>query len=80
MSGGRFLVGLREVLNSGKIVVLKSLLKENICFWEDVGDDNPNDNIDNMEVIEENVGSMENEIQVAVLSKKVRWLYIYLDI
>ena len=35
MSGDRFLVGLREVMNSEKIMLMKSLLKENICFWKD---------------------------------------------
>jgi hypothetical protein len=34
MSGGRFLVGLREVVSSEKILQLKSLLKENFNFWD----------------------------------------------
>ena len=34
MSGGRFLVGLREVNSSEKILKIRSLLKENINFWE----------------------------------------------
>ena len=34
MSGGRFLVGLREVNTSEKIIKMKSLLKEDILFWE----------------------------------------------
>ena len=35
MSGGRFLVGLREVNSSEKILKIRSLLKENIKFWEE---------------------------------------------
>ena len=35
MSGGRFLVGLREVNSSEKILKIKSLLKEEINFWEE---------------------------------------------
>ena len=35
MSGGRFLVGLREVNSSEKIFKIRSLLKENINFWEE---------------------------------------------
>ena len=34
MSGGRFLVALREVLCSEKILQMKSLLKENLNLWE----------------------------------------------
>ena len=35
MSGGRFLVSLREVLNSERILQCRSLLKENVNVWED---------------------------------------------
>lgn len=35
MSGGRFLVSLREVLTSERILICRSLLKEDINFWED---------------------------------------------
>ena len=35
MSGGRFLVSLREVLSSERILTCRSLLKENINFWEE---------------------------------------------
>ena len=38
MSGGRFLVSLREVNNSERILQCRSLLKEDIDFWEeDIG-------------------------------------------
>ena len=35
MSGVRFLVSLREVLNSERILQCRSLLKENVNIWED---------------------------------------------
>ena len=35
MSGGSFLVSLREVINSERILQCRSLLKENISFWEE---------------------------------------------
>ena len=35
MSGERFLVGLREATNNERILVLKSLLKEPISFWQE---------------------------------------------
>jgi hypothetical protein len=35
MSVGRFLVSLREVLNSERILSCRSLIKENINFWEE---------------------------------------------
>ena len=35
MSGGRFLVSLREVESSEKILLIRSLFKEDINFWDD---------------------------------------------
>ena len=35
MSGGRFLVGLREATNNLRILALKSLLKESISLWQE---------------------------------------------
>ena len=35
MSGGRFLVRLREVLNSEFFLQCRSLLEENVNIWED---------------------------------------------
>ena len=35
MSGGRFLVSLREVLSTERILTCQSLLKQNINFWEE---------------------------------------------
>ena len=34
MSGGRYLVGLREIITSEKILQMRSLLKENFDFWK----------------------------------------------
>ena len=34
MSGGRFLVGLREVETTEKIIKITQLLKEDLNFWE----------------------------------------------
>ena len=42
MSGGRFLVSLREVTNSEGIIRCRSLVKADINFWkEDLGSDKP---------------------------------------
>ena len=35
MSGGRFLVILREVLNTERILSCRSLIKKDINFWKD---------------------------------------------
>ena len=35
MSGGRFLVGLREVINSERILACRSLILEDIDFWKE---------------------------------------------
>ena len=35
MSGGRFLVSLREVMDSEKILQCRSLLKANVTFWDE---------------------------------------------
>ena len=35
MSGGRFLVSLREILTSERILAVNSLLKEKVNFWEE---------------------------------------------
>ncbi len=49
MSGGRFLVSLREVLNSEKILTLTSLLKVGINTWEEnLKDDRLNEDLDKL--------------------------------
>ena len=81
MSGGRFLVGFKGGFKFRKIVLLKSLLKENICFWEEgVRNNISNDNIYNMEAIKQHVTNMENEIQESVLSTESEEVAIYIYI
>ena len=78
MSGGRFLVGLREVMNSEKIMLMKSLLNENICFWkEDVGDNM--DKSQNVDVIKEYATERENEIQDSELSRESEEVSVYIS-
>ena len=64
MSGGRFLVSFREVVISEKIILLKSLLKENVDFGAEDINDEP---INNMEDIIQHLQGMENEIQESTL-------------
>ena len=75
MSGGRFLVSLREVMNSEKIILLKSLLKENVDFEAEDINDVP---IDNMEEITRNLKNMENEIQESALSQESEEVSVYI--
>ena len=75
MSGGRFLVSLREVVNSEKIILLKSLLKENVDFGvEDISDEP----INNMEDIIQHLQVMENEIQVSTMSQESEKISVYI--
>ena len=46
MCGGRFLVSLREVLNSERILSCRSLIKENINFWEENSDRDAEESLD----------------------------------
>ena len=48
MSGGRFLVTLREVLNSERILSYQSFIKENINFWEKNIDSNAEESLDSI--------------------------------
>ena len=74
MSGGRFLVSLREVVNSEKIILLKSLLKENVDFGAEDISDEP---INNMEDIIQHLQGMENEIQESTLSQESEEISVY---
>ena len=67
MSGGRFLVSLREVVNSEQIILLTSLLKENVDFG---AEDISGEPINNMEDIIQHLPGMESEIQVSTLSQE----------
>lgn len=59
MSGGRFLVSLREVLNSERILSCRSLIKENVNFWEE---DLQPDTFDSMNEIDEALSNRREEI------------------
>ena len=64
MSGGRFLVSLREVLNSERILICRSLIKENINFWEENIDSDAEESLDS---INDLVDKRVDEIMEAVL-------------
>ena len=67
LSGGRFLVSLREVVNSEKIILLKSLLKEYVDFGAEDISDEP---INNMEDIIQYLQGKGTEIQESTLSQE----------
>ena len=64
MSGSRFLVSLREVLNSERILSCRSLIKENINFWEE---DLEPDNVQSTMVLDELFDNQNEEIVKSVL-------------
>ena len=69
MSGGRFLVSLREVLNSERILSCQSLIKENITFWEENNDSDAEESLDSMNgLFDERV----DEIMKAILDDDAR--------
>lgn len=75
MSGGRFLVSLREVITSEKILAFKSLLKEGL----DIENLNANNNLpDKLKILRENVKMMENEIQEHILSKDSKEVAVFI--
>ena len=48
MSGGRFLVSSREVLNSERILSWRSIIKENINIWEENIDSDAEESLDSI--------------------------------
>ena len=66
MSGSRFLDNLREVLNSERILRCRSLIKENINFWED---DNTSENTECVTVIEDIFGTRTLKTVESVLDE-----------
>ena len=48
MSAERFLVSLREVLNSERILSCRSLIKENINFWKENIDSDAEESLDSI--------------------------------
>ena len=69
MSGGRFLISLREVFNSERILSCRSLIKENINLWEENIDSDAEESLDSInDLFDERV----NEIMEAVLDDDAR--------
>ena len=66
MNGCRFLVNLREVQNSERILQYRSLLKENINFWEE---DLTSENQECVTVTEDIFGAGTWEIVASVLDE-----------
>ena len=67
MSDSRFLVSLREVLNSQRILRCRSLIKENVNFWEE---DLTSENQKCITVIEDLFDTRTQEIVESVLDEK----------
>ena len=66
MSGSRFFVNLREFLNSKRNLRCRSLIKENISFWEE---DITSKNQEYVAVIEDIFGTTTQEIVESVLDE-----------
>lgn len=72
MSGGRFLVALREVQSSEKILQMKSLAKAGFNFWKmDLQPSDVNFNVSSI------VESVSNEIQDCELDEKSNEISVY---
>ena len=78
MSGGRFLVSLREVKSSEKIVLLTSTMREEINFWEEnVKCENQTDLA--VQEIEEKNSDFFNEVLEAELSDDTKEVAAYIS-
>ena len=69
MSGGRFVVRLREVFNSERILSCRSLIKENYNFWEENIDSDAEESLDS---INDLFDERADEIMEAVLDDDAR--------
>ena len=69
MNGGRFLISLRDVLNSERISSCRSLIKENINFCEQNIDSDAEESLD---FINDLIDERAEEILVAVLEDDAR--------
>lgn len=77
MSGGRFLVGLKEVNTAEKILKIRSLLKEGINFWEeDLYADNNKSELVRKLIIE--INNMCCDVDRVELSGSSREVAIYI--
>ena len=69
MSGGRFLVSLTEVVNSERILLLRSIIREDINFWnEDIFENSP-ETTDAWYNFKVEISNYATEIQESILSK-----------
>ena len=67
MSGGRFLVGLRELQSSERVLKMRSLIKEDIDFWKE--DVMPRDVFDNeVNMFENDISLKSDDIQSCLLT------------
>ena len=69
MSGGRFLVRLKEVLNSTRILSFRLLIKENINFWEENIDSDAEESLDSINDLSDEIA---DNIMEAVLDDDAR--------
>ena len=72
MNGGNFLVGLREVQSSEKILLLRIMVKEGINFWEEGAEVFKTVDQDTLDSFHVEVSEMFNEIAAAELSQESR--------
>ena len=71
MSVGRFLLSLREGLNSERILSSPPLIKENINFWKKNSDSDAEESLDS---INDQFGERADEIMEVVLDDYAREL------
>ena len=66
MSGGRFLVGLRELQSSERVLKMRSLIKEDIDFWKE--DVMPRDVFNEVKMFENDISLKSDDIQSCILT------------
>ena len=72
MNGGNFLVSLREVQSSEKILLLRTMVKEGFNFWEEDAGVFKTINQDALDIFHLEVSEMHDEIAEAALSEESR--------
>ena len=73
LNGGQFLVSLREVSSSEKLLLCRSLLKENINFWQEyLAGFSSNDH---MQALREELDLISVSIQEAILTPESEEVY-----
>ena len=76
MSGGRFLVALGEVNSSEKILKIRSLLKENINFWEEDLSISTNSD-EKKKKLTELISEKKSDVDELIFSKDSREVAVY---